>query len=222
MSPNQTSGDIKRPDWFPDWSGQSCAIIASGPSAKDAQVELLQGRMPVVVINTSYELAPWADVLYACDGRWWRLYNGAKDFNENGLKVSQDEGACHIYDLKRIIVDRASNDLVLNKPGYVGGGANSGFQVINLVVQFGVKRILLVGYDMRIDLGQHWHPRHPPPLSNPYNEIVVRWCRAIDGAAIQLRELGVSVINCSLVSALKNYPKMPLPQALEQMDAVCL
>jgi len=174
--------------------------------------------MPVVAINTSYLLAPWADVLYGCDGRWWRLCNGAKDFNENGLKISQDEDVCQVYGLKRIYVNRGCNDLLLDCPGYVGSGANGGFQAINLVVQFGAKRILLIGYDMRIDQGDHWHNRHPPPLANPYEPVVSQWRRAIDGAAPKLRELEVEIVNCSAVSALKNYPKMTLPEALEKSD----
>src|SRR5262245_16545450 len=99
--------------------------------------------------------------------------------------------------------------------GYVGAGGNSGSQCLNLAVQFRPKLILLVGFDMRIDLGEHWHPRHYPPLSNPHpNDNLPRWRKAIDGVAADLSALGVRVINCSPVSALKAYPKMSIEEAL--------
>ena len=46
------------------------AIIASGPSLTKEDVDAVRG-LNVIVINTSYWLAPWADILYACDGHWW-------------------------------------------------------------------------------------------------------------------------------------------------------
>lgn len=206
-----------RPDWFPHW--KACAIVGSGPSVKDAPLELLRGRIPVVAINTSYQLVPWADMIYAVDDRWWRLYgDGLRDYA--GLKVSRDSNTCEVYNLKHIKVIRGSNILMMQEMGVVGGGANSGFQALNLMVQCGVKLILLIGFDMRLDHGDHWHGRHPPPLSNPSLEIVMRWRVAMDGAAIPLKQLGVTVLNCSIASMLRNYPKMTLPEALEKIDAV--
>src|SRR5215467_2292945 len=55
LHPSRTSDGMKRPDWFPDWRGRACAIIASGPSAKVTPLELLRGQIPVLVINTSYQ-----------------------------------------------------------------------------------------------------------------------------------------------------------------------
>jgi hypothetical protein len=141
-------------EWYPNWEGKTAAIIASGPSTKTIPLDLLKDRsVHSIVINTSVRLAPWAEVLYACDGKWWRLNNGIRGFT--GLKVTQDTDAVDLYpEIKLIKVIRHSDELIL-KHGYVGGGANSGFQALNLVVQWGAKRILLIGYDMRLDLGSH-------------------------------------------------------------------
>jgi hypothetical protein len=209
-----TSGGT-RPDWFPDWDGATCAIVASGPSAATAGVDQLRDSdVRVIAINTSYQLVPWAGVLYGCDARWWRCHRGARDFH--GLKISQDRAACSEYrDVHRVRVNPHSNDLVLAPLGVLGAGGNGGFQALNLAVQFGVKRLLLIGYDMRIDLGEHWHKRHPAPLSNPHPvSNLPRWRKAIDGAAAELKALGIEVINCSEVSALRAYRKMSLERAL--------
>jgi hypothetical protein len=57
------------------------------------------------------------------------------------------------------------------------------------------------------------------PLSNPHpQDNLPRWRRAIDGIAARLEEMGVTVINCSLVSLLKAYPKMSIEEALRWRD----
>ena len=203
------------PEWFPDWQDETIAIVASGPSAKKAGVEQLQGKVKVIAINESWRLVPWADVLYGCDSNWWRLHDGVKFFQ--GLKISAQEEARKLYkEIKIVTITHVrSDELSLDRPGYIGAGGNSGFQSLNLAAQFGASRILLVGYDMRVDLGEHWHARHPMPLSNPHpNDNLPRWRRAIDGVAPRLEEAGISVVNCSPVSLLKAYPKMTIEEAL--------
>ena len=208
--------NVRIDDWWPQWHGATIAIIGSGPSAKKAGVERLQGRAKVIVINESWQLAPWADMIYACDGNWWKLHGGLPKFK--GLKVTYDAQACDQYkDLHRIEIPDRRSDMIITEPlGHVGAGGNSGFQCLNLAVQLGGKRILLIGYDMRVDLGEHWHPRHYPPLSNPHpNDNLPRWRKALDGAARGLGEAGIEVINCSNVSLLTAYPKMTIEEALD-------
>lgn len=203
------------PDWFPNWDGETIAIIASGPSAKKAGVDQLRGKVKVIAINESWRLAPWADALYGCDANWWKLHDGIRFFQ--GLKISAEAEACKTYpDIKKVTITHVrSDDICIDRPGYIGAGGNSGFQSLNLAVQFGGKRILLVGYDMRVDLGEHWHKRHPMPLSNPHPyDNLPRWRRAIDGAAQCLKEMGIAVVNCSPVSLLTAYPKMTIEEAL--------
>jgi hypothetical protein len=133
-----------------------------------------------------------------------------------GLKISQDRVACDQFkDIRKVTVDTRGNHLLLDTPGQIGSGGNGGFQALNLAVQFGASPILLVGFDMRIDLGEHWHPRHYPPLSNPHpNDNLPRWRAALDGADGVLNSLGVKVANCSAVSLLKAYPKMTVQEAM--------
>ena len=209
--PDSTLGSV---EWFPDWRGELCAVVASGPSAKSAPIGALQGKARAIAVNESWRLCPWADVLYGCDAKWWRWRGGVPEFL--GMKVSQDAEACHAYPgIRKVdIVNTNSNEIVL-EPGRIGSGGNSGFQALNLAVQFGATRILLIGFDMRVDLGEHWHPRHYPPLSNPHpNDNLPRWRWALDGAAGALTTLGVKVFNCSAVSSLRAYPKMTIEEAL--------
>lgn len=198
---------------WPDWRGELAAVIASGPSAKAAAIGELAGKARAIAVNESYRLAPWADALYGADAQWWKWRYGVPEFK--GLKVSQDDEACRIYpDIRRVVVDRYSNELTVDRP-YLGSGGNSGFQALNLAVWWGARAILLIGFDMRVDRGEHWHPRHYPPLSNPHaTDNLPRWRAALDGAAGVLERLGVKVINCSAVSTLRAYPKMTIEEAI--------
>lgn len=109
---------------------------------------------------------------------------------------------------------RGCDQILIDHPGILGDGGNSGFQAINLAVQCGAAKIILIGFDMRLDLGLHWHGKHGRGLNNPSERNLARWRRILDASAPRLAELGVSVINCSAVSALEAYPKMRLSEAL--------
>ena len=50
----------------PEWTGETAFLLGGGPSLKGFNAECLRGRR-VIAINNSWELAPWADVLYFCD-----------------------------------------------------------------------------------------------------------------------------------------------------------
>lgn len=201
--------------WWLDWRGECVAIIASGPSAKVAPVELLRDRIHVVVVNESFKLAPWAEVLYACDYAWWALHKGVKEFK--GLKLSHDLRACNEFGLHRIEIEKVgANELLVERPSYVGAGGASGFQALNLAVQFGATGVLMIGMDCTLANGEHWHGRHPAPMNNPCESNVLRWRKAFDGAAGRLQSIGVDVVNCSPASALLNYPKLGVEQALKR------
>lgn len=201
-----------KPDWFPDWTGQTCIIIASGPSASTVDLSSVQGKVKVIAINESWRLAPWADILYSCDDAFWKTKKGVPEFK--GMKVSQDRRACARYsEIKYIPCDRTSEDLIFDKYA-VGWGGNSGFHSINMAAHFNPKTIILVGFDMQLTGGIHWHGRHPFHMNNPTAKNVDRWRRVVDAAAPVLKARGIHAVNLSHESALVNYPKMSLNEAL--------
>lgn len=203
-----------KPYWYPDWTGQTCAIIASGPSIKHLDLEPIREKgIRCTAINNNYLKAPWADVLYACDVGWWRNHPAALKFN--GLKITQDKLAQDEFGIHRVICERHHENLVIDRPGFVGWGGNSGFHSINLNVQWHVKKIILVGFDMHLDDGTHWHGDHLiPGMNNPTPANVKRWRNTIDANAPKLKELGIEVINTSMTSALTQFKKMSLLEAL--------
>jgi hypothetical protein len=201
------------PDWFPDWSNEVCIIVASGPSAKDHQFEDYRGRAKFIVVNNSWKLVPWADVLIGADGGWWQRYKGVPGFT--GIKVTLDVSVSRQFDLELIKLVKHVQSLSTDKPGVVGMGGNSGFYALNLAVQFGCKKIILVGFDMHLKNGMHWHGPHEKGLNNPIQHRIQKWRAALDNEASNLRRMGVEVINASETSALTAYPKMTVHEALK-------
>lgn len=184
-----------------DWTGETVVIVASGPSAVEAWLPAALGRAKVVVINNSCRLAPWADLLYACDRRWWIHNPGARGFA--GLRVSaelEDEK------VRRIRLTKGRDEILVDEPGVLGWGGNSGFHAVNLAVQAGAARLVLVGFDYNGRRGPHWHGRHPDGLNNPTEQLLARWAETLDRQAPRLAELGVDVINLSPCSALQAFP----------------
>ncbi len=203
-----------RPTWYPNWKGETCVIIASGPSAKEVDLSPIKGKARCIAVNTSIQLYPEADILYACDVGWWRQYKELWS-SFKGMKITQDKLARDEFNIHRVICERHHENLVLDRPGFVGWGGNSGFHCINLSIQFYVKKIILVGYDMHLRSGSHWHGNHPNNMHNPSDANVARWRRTTDAAAPTIKKLGIEVINTSINSALVNYPKMSLMEALK-------
>lgn len=188
------------------------AILASGPSTKKSGVERLKGRMTTFAIKRNIELAPWAEAVYGCDYPWWRSVRGLPDFK--GVKLAYADRACDQYGCTKVkIPDVKSDRLLFGEIGTVGAGGNSGFQALNLALQFGATKILLVGFDY---VGEHWYGRNNwQGGGNPSESNFKRWRATLEAAAPVLMERGVEVINASQTSTVKAFPKRSIADALE-------
>lgn len=101
----------------------------------------------VIVTNNTYKIAPFANILYACDGKWWREHFNSVDKNFKG------ELGTHfpIEGVPRM----KSIDF-----------RNSGANAISLAAHLGCESIFMLGYDCSIKLGYHWHGKHEGKLTN--------------------------------------------------------
>lgn len=166
-------------------------------------------------MNCAWTLAPWADLLYASDPKWWRaggqLYGQRALAEFEGVKVCQDAAFCESEPRVRHIRLRHENDLVTD-PGEIGSGQNSGFQAFNLAFHTGARRILLLGFDMHGEGRLHFHRDHSEPLGNPDQYTPARWRSAFNAAESKLK--GIDVLNCTPGSRLGMFPRMGLEEAL--------
>lgn len=104
--------------------------------------------------------------------------------------------------------------MLFDEPGVIGSGGNSGFQALNIAAQFGATRIMLIGFDMHAASGLHWHGPHGRGLINPNTVNFVKWRNRLDAAAPLIRSMGIDVVNVSADSALCNYPKRSIEDAM--------
>ena len=217
-------------DWWKDWRGKAVAVVACGPSANKKDVELLKGRLPVVAIKQAgVDLCPWADVIYGCDAPWWRTVGIARKFP--CLKVAWAADVCNaetgVKKIDLAVFDGVQTSEKLNrvdqimveKPGFLGGGGNSGFQALNLVIQFGAVKVALVAFDMSDRGGAHYYGRNTWfGANNPSEPGFIRWRRAFEKSVPVITELGVEVVNASPMSALKCFPKKTIQQVIESWN----
>lgn len=186
------------------WPDSTIAIFASGPSLTAADVDYCRSRARTIAIKDSVRLAPWADVLYACDGKWWRHYGMSLRFD--GLRFSLDKGAAAVA---TVLKNTGETGLELDPSG-LRTGKNSGYQAINVAVHLGAKRIVLLGYDMQPHEGKdHWFGAHPWRTVPPY----VLFKPLFETLVEPLRRLGVEVLNASRRTALTCFPCCALEES---------
>lgn len=190
------------------WAGERVVVLASGPSMSAEVAEVVRGAhaarvVRAIVVNDTFRLAPWADLLYAADHTWWSLRPEAMAFA--GLKATIGMHSALRW-LRNTGVVGFDPD-----PSALRTGGNSGYQAIHLAVHAGARRVLLCGFDMH---GTHWHGPHEAPLRNTTDYVFGRWLQRFDTLAEELRERGVEVINCTHGSALTCFPRGWLEQEI--------
>jgi hypothetical protein len=197
------------PKLFP---GETIAILAGGPSLTQADVDACRGRVRVIAIKDAIRLAPWADVFYACDGKFWKHYRDS--FGFTGPRYALESDAAPWASVLR---NTGDTGLEL-KPDGLRTGRNSGYQCVNLAYHLGATRVILLGFDMKQARGgrDHWFGSHPYPHSTPPYEAFLRCFPTI---VEPLKAAGVEVINCTPGSALKCFGMMPIAEALAMQEA---
>lgn len=192
------------------WPGRTVAVLASGPSmSAEVAAQVRAAGVSAVVVNSTFRLAPWADVLYAADAIWWLENRDALEFA--GLKVSVQsptrEAPRDVLTLRN-----AGKHGFAADPDSLCTGSTSGYQAVHVAAHGGASRILLCGFDYRGS--GHWHEDHPAPLTNTPPEVWPEWAGRFEWLVLPLRQRGVEVINCTPGSAITCFPRMDLEEAL--------
>lgn len=187
------------------WPGSTVVCLGGGPSLTAEDVEYVRDKAHVIAINDAFRLAPWADVLYACDAKWWFWHweKGAREFA--GLKYALDPSAKRFPGVQ--VLRKGAETGLTRDPAALCLGRNSGYQAINLAVHLGATRVILLGYDMH---GGHWFGHHPDQSGPPFNVCLQRFATL----PTPLTDAGVEVINCTPKTALTVFPCQPLREVL--------
>jgi len=189
-------------------------VVASGPSLTKEDCELLKDTgWKIIAVNNSWELVPFADVLFACDTSWWNVHIQKVQSEFKGELWTSSRRAREIHPVKFI----ASEDNPgLNTTGRINLGGNSGYQSINLAYVFGAKRILMLGFDCKPDATgkAHWFGQHGKGLSQKQN--FSKWKERYPKLAKDLDKHNIETYNLTRDTALSCFKQMSLEEAINK------
>ena len=173
---------------------KTAVCVASGPSltAEDCDRAATVADW-MIACNESWRVATWAHAIYAGDFRWWEIHHHEVPSRLERWTCSAT--AAHRY---RLNFHHAPQKVY-----------NSGQRAIQLCIEKGYERIILLGYDCSVKNGTHWHGDHPKN-KNPDQQAVDRWQDHF--ASIDVG--GVDVINCSRETELRAFRRMTLENAI--------
>ena len=220
------------------WSGGECWIIGGGssmpyqfdvpeetikavistelkPSAYSSYLSAIHDKH-IMGINNAYELGAWIDICFFGDCTWY-LVHRMRLAGFPGIKVTccprwsaQKPGTDGLKFLQK---DSTHRQGITSNPTKVSWNANSGASAISLARHLGVKRIILLGFDMARGQNNaaHWHNSHgnarKPP---PFKKHMEGW-PMIAGDA---KEMGIEIINASPDSKIKEFQKVSVKELL--------
>lgn len=201
------------------WPGETAVIIGGGSSLTPADVEACRGRARVIAIKEAgcchipgkTAPAPWADVLYAADYKYWKFVGGAPEFEGLKYAIEQSETPPIEWPDVQVLRNTGTEGLETDPTG-LRTGFNSGYQSIGLACHLGVSRIILLGFDCwRGPSGdQNWFGYHPLHTASPYPIFIQAFASLVE----PLKTAGVEVINCSRGTILRVFPRASLQDVL--------
>ncbi len=210
------------------WAGQTCAVLASGPSmTREVAQAVRQSGVKVIAVNNQGidtngkpAMAPWADIMYASDATWW-LHNKREALKFAGRKVT-------IAQQSNVIPNTIADDVHVMGHGGVAGfderlthlrtGSNSGYAATHLAIHLGAARIVLCGFDMRSIGGKaHWFGDHH--WRGPHRADYSIFLYHFRNAAAEFSRRA-EIINATPGSALKCFPFIDLKEALHGVPEV--
>lgn len=191
----------------PAWAGKTVAVLGSGPSLTAADVEAVrQAGWPTIVTNRTWELAPWADVLFAHDLQFWLAYGDRVEAEFPGRLFS-------IRSRGRKRIEVLDVDV-----RWFFGPANSGASAVSIAIAAGARRVVLLGIDCMVgaDRAKHWHEPYRPGVDGGSNAASMpNWPGLFATVAWHARKHDVEVVNCSRATALTCFPCQPLEDVLK-------
>jgi hypothetical protein len=124
--------------WHPsgNWSGETVAVLGTGPSLTPEAVALLREHRTIAV-NFACRLAPDADMLVALDGNWPQEFREFKGMRVTAV-ADDDLDALYVGPQWERVKIGAGHEIEIH---------NSGLAAIRIAVGMGAGRIILAGFD---------------------------------------------------------------------------
>lgn len=197
------------------FAGATVACLASGPSLT-AEAVAKVGRIPSIAINSSCLLAPSADVLFFTDSSWYEQHRDLVTAWPS-LVISMSRTA------KRELPDKVKRIEGRGDPmappdfcrAGVQQGRSSGHTAIALAIALGARRVILLGYDMRVvDGREHCHGDYGDQTARDLDQYARDFVPAFAGWDAAARRAGVEILNATPGSALTEFRSVEIDRVL--------
>lgn len=177
----------------------------------------------VIAVNSGYLLGDWIDMVFFGDKGWW-LNNRKRLAKFPGLKVS-----CHpkvdshefvTEHIKYVAKDRDHTKGLSPNPGMISWNLNSGGAAMSVAANTGVKRIILLGFDMRLGTRdkQHWHGLYGTAkrrVVNPRKLPFHRHLRGFPAIAEDAKNRNIEILNACPNSKIDCFRKVTVKEVLQ-------
>lgn len=170
----------------------------------------------VIGINVAYMIGEWVDIVFFGDGSFFDAHK-ERLYMFSNLKVSSVPKTEKFSWIKTLNKDPSHPFGISTHPATVSWNKNSGASAISVAVHTGAKRIFLLGFDMKlVDNKQHFHSVYNGN-GEPKNKVKLPFQRHLQGfstIATDAERMGVEIINVNPDSAITNFRKVNLQEAL--------
>jgi hypothetical protein len=228
----------------PLWEGGECWIIGGGASMprqfgvpEEIIKKVSSGQLEasayspylstihnkhVIGINNAYTIGNWIDICFFGDCGWW-LVHQSKLAKFPGMKITccprfANRSPKEMEGVKYLRKDNLCKDGITTKPDAVAWNNNSGCASISLAAHLGVKRIILLGFDMSFDKQNvsHWFGSHHPgrAKNKPINIPFPRHMRGIPAIVKHANQRGIEILNASDHSAIREFKVVKVNELL--------
>lgn len=223
---------------------QKCFILGGGPSIyevfavptelqKMVKEQLAPASMAdqymssihdknVIAVNSAFRFGRWIDLVYFGDCKWLD-WNKHDLFEFPGLKITSCkrwEQKAPGKDVRYVPFDTKHDSGISPAPNKVAWNKNSGAAAIDLAIKMGATKIVLIGYDMKLDddgwshhhgyhrerKPQEGNDRHTPPFE--------RYKKLMPKVVGEAKKQGVEMVNVSPGTTLEVPEQCSLKEAL--------
>jgi hypothetical protein len=176
----------------------------------------------VIGVNAAYKLGDWMDFVFFGDHKFF-LQHKTPLLYYPGVKVScHNKFASKEYypSIKYLERDHHKSKGISTNPKTVSWNGNSGAAAISLAYHLGVKRITLLGFDMKlIENKQHWHSEYRKGGSGNVKGSMIKLpfnghLKGFADIARHAKKLGIEILNCSPDSSITELKKVKLEDVL--------
>jgi len=203
----------------PDKVIRSVVRGTSSPSAYSPYMSSLHNKH-VIGVNVAYLIGDWIDLVFFGDSGFILKHQEALS-KFQGLKVSCHPRVDNMSWIKYLSRDKNHSQGISSNPKKVSWNGNSGAAAISVAANAGAKRIILLGFDMKlgVDSSQHWHDLYGRSAINderrarkmPFH----RHLRGFPEIARDAKSRGIEILNASPDSAIECFRKVTVKELLE-------